>query len=225
MSLATCRIYTTHDNNSTYFSIRQQIIATVVSALTNVLNTVVDPHAARLEPYYDRIHIFGHSLGSTIAMDALIRLRQMLEEGSAADQQWRRIRSFTTFGTALEKTRFFFDVRQPTISAAADQWENDAYGALFTDEVQALQAPDNQAGIYWSNLWYFRDIVANAIVSYESDVQAGPSAMQFAWRGTVQPRPICKNYQLPHNRPRLSWVHSDYLSDPLFWQNVGPVVT
>ena len=42
------------------------------------------------------------------------------------------MRSLTTFGTALEKTRFLLDVRNPTVSAAQQQWQNDSYGRFFT---------------------------------------------------------------------------------------------
>lgn len=153
-------------------------------------------------------------------MDVLIMLRQMVQEGIVSKEQWERVRSFTTFGTSLEKTRFFFDVRHPTVSAAQDQWKNDVYGRFFTKSISTLQLPDNTQGIYWSNLWYFRDIVANEIVSYCSDVAIGNS---FMWRNS--PRVICENYNLPHDRPRFAWVHSDYLNDPLFWEKVAPIIS
>ena len=152
-------------------------------------------------------------------MDVLISARQMVQEGLVDEQQWKRIRSFTTFGTALEKTRFFFDVRQPTISAAQDQWKNDVYGRFFTRDFSTLREPDNTKGIFWSNIWYLRDIVANAIVSYASDVKVGTS---FRWQDS--PREICQNYELPHERPRFAWIHSDYLNDPMFWEKVALVI-
>ncbi|HYL26712.1 MAG TPA: hypothetical protein VEW74_02695 [Candidatus Nitrosotalea sp.] len=213
-ALGDVQIYTTHDANSTFHSIREEIISTVVSALRCVLTAVDDSGAG----YYDAIHIFGHSLGSTVGMDVLIRLRQMIEEDVLAMAQWNKIRSFTTFGTALEKTRFFFDVRQPTLNAAQDQWADDVYGRFFTDKSKVLDDPNNDAGIYWSNYWYFRDIVANEIKSYQSKVQIGT----FNWSGKTCK--ICQNFLLPNNRGRLAWVHSDYLADTLFWMSAGPVL-
>lgn len=223
--LGDVEVYTTHDANSSYYKVRGEIIATVTSALKGVLNAVAEPGvpeeqpASRQEPYYGAVHILGHSLGSTIGMDALILLRQLIEEGSPADRQWKRIRSFTTFGTALEKTRFFFDVRQPSLNAAQDQWGNDVYGGFFTKELTALNGSTNAEGIYWSNHWYFRDVVSNAIVSYKSDCNVGSFQFKSASRA------ICENYQIPHRRFLFAWVHSDYLADPSFWQHVGPVVT
>ena len=217
--LGDVQIYTTHDQNSSYYSIRDQIVHTVSDALIGILRTTEAGENEELAPYYDAIHIFGHSLGSTVAMDVLIRLRQLLQEGTLADDQWKRIRTLTTFGTALEKTRFLFDVRHPTINAAQDQWENDVYGRFFTDNRAVLGHADNSQGIYWQNLWYFRDIVANGIVSYKSDVPLGSS---FTW--TRVEREICDDTQLERPRWRFAWVHSDYLQDPMFWERVLPVV-
>jgi hypothetical protein len=218
--LGDIQIYTTHDDNSTFHAIRTKIIETVSSSLLGVLRAVPQDATPNAPPYYSSVHIFGHSLGSTIGMDVLINLRQMVQEGLLSPAQWSRMRSFTTFGTALEKTRFFFDVRQPSINAAQDQWENDVYGRFFTDSISTLSLSDNRDGIYWSNVWYLRDIVANAIVSYRSDVPAG--AQSFEW--TSASRQICTNYEVPHERPRFAWVHSDYLNDPLFWEKAAPVV-
>jgi len=224
--LGDVQIYTTHDQNSAFYGIRQAIIAAVAAALKGVLNIPApltaadDTSATNRDPYYDRIHILGHSLGSTIAMDVLILLRQLIQEDSLADRQWKRIRSLTTFGTALEKTRFFFDVRQPTLNAAQDQWEDDAYGRFFTKDTATLRDHTNKAGIYWSNYWYYHDIVANKIVSYKSDVHVGGD---FLW--ARNPRKICRNFLLKNERPWYIWVHSDYLADPHFWARTGSILT
>lgn len=224
--LGDVQIYTTHDQNSAFYGIRQLIIASVGLALKGVLSVAerVTPadesFVEEPKPYYERIHILGHSLGSTVAMDVLILLRQLIQEQTLPDRQWQRIRSFTTFGTALEKTRFFFDVRQPTLNAAQDQWGNDVYGRYFTDKIAALALPTNAGGIYWSNYWYQHDIVANAIESYKSSVEVGDD---FVYDTST--RRICHNVPIPHRRPPWAWVHSDYLADEHFWVKVGPILT
>ena len=212
--LGDIQIYTTHDANSAYYAIRQQIIGAVTDALLGVLQS---------QPTYDAVHIFGHSLGSTIALDVVIALEKMIKERQLSQEQWERVRSFTTFGTALEKTKFFFDVRQPTISASQDQWQNDVYGSLFTCDADKWRRAGSWRAIFWTNLWYFRDAVANGIVSYQSDVEAG--AGDFSWKEDAGPHDICADYQLTHRRPITAWVHSDYLTDPLFWEVVAPIVT
>jgi hypothetical protein len=218
--LGDVQVYCTHDANSAFFSIRQQIIEAVTKAALGALKAV--DRAGGERPLYEKIHVAGHSLGSTVALDVLIRVRQFVEEGSVAPDEWARIRSFTTFGTALEKTRFLLDVRNPTVSAAQQQWKNDTYGRFFTLERSALAGAGNADGIFWSNHWYFNDIVSNGIVSYRSDVYPGPS---FAWAAATSDHAICEDNQIANARPLWEFVHGDYIGDPLFWNSVGPVFT
>ncbi len=223
--LGDVQVYCTHDSNSSFYAVRQQIIDAVTKAILGALNAVA-PKATEADgdvPLYEKIHVAGHSLGTTVGLDVLIRLRQLVEEGSVDKADWLRIRSFTTFGTALEKTRFLLDVRNPTVSAAQQQWKNDTYGRFFTDHRDALAHADNERGIFWSNHWYFHDIVANEIVSYQSDVEPGES---FAsWALAPHEHDICENNAIAHPKPFWAFVHSDYLGDPLFWENAGPVFT
>jgi hypothetical protein len=237
--LGDVQIYTTHDSNSTFYAIRQQIIAIVTSALLGAVNAVDmkldadgEPVVNRDDkgnvipdpPLYRNIHVAGHSLGSTIAMDVLLRIRQLSYEGAVSEEAWGRVRSLTTFGTALEKTRFLLDVRNPTVSASQQQWQNDAYGRFFTRKRSTLRYPDNTNGIFWANHWYAHDIVANAIVSYKSVVK--PGTMSFGWtHQSHHEHAICRNDLIPHPRWFGAFVHGDYLGDPLFWQGAGPVLT
>jgi pimeloyl-ACP methyl ester carboxylesterase len=223
--LGDIQVYTTHDCNAEFYAIRDAILTTVTSALLGPLNAV-NPHKSAVhakECLYKSIHVIGHSLGSTIALDVLIRLRQLVQEAAVDRDAWGRVRSLTTFGTSLEKTRFFFDVRQPTVSAAEDQWANDIYGRFFSMDRRVLRTADNTKGVYWSNHWYLRDIVANRIVSYWSDVHAG--AKDSTFRPGQLAHPICRNYKMRPNKPFYAWVHSEYLADPVFWRHFGPVVT
>jgi hypothetical protein len=223
--LGDVQVYCTHDCNSSFYAVRQQIIDAVTKALLGALNAVDAkvPGANADAPLYEKIHVAGHSLGTTVSLDVLLRLRQMVEESAVDEADWNRVRSFTTFGTALEKTRFLLDVRNPTVSAAQHQWQNDSYGRFFTDRRATLAAPDNTHGIFWSNHWYFHDIVSNEIVSYTSDVEAGePFA---SWTAAQHDHAICENNRIAHPKPFWAFVHSDYIGDPLFWKNVGPVFT
>jgi hypothetical protein len=36
---------------------------------------------------------------------------------------------------------------------------------------------------------------------------------------------ICEDNQIAHQRPPWAFVHGDYLGDPLFWANAGPIFT
>lgn len=210
--LGDIQVYTTHDTTAEFYAIRAAIIAAVAEALLGALEAV----GPNRQPLYEKVHVLGHSLGATIALDTLIQLRHLVEERAIPEKTWNRLRSFTTFGSALEKTKFFFDVRHPTVSAAQDQWANDVYGRFFSCKPAVLSA--NPSGVlYWSNRWYFTDIVANEIISYESEVPAGARSFRF----TGASEKICENFKIPHGG---LWVHNDYLADPLFWLDVGPVL-
>jgi hypothetical protein len=210
--LGDLQIYTTRDTNAEFFAIRNQIIDAVSRSLLGVLKCR-DGAGASL---YETIHVAGHSLGSSIGLDVLMRVRMLVEEGSVTADEFSAIRSFVTFGTALEKTKFFFDVARPTMSAAHDQWDADVFGRFF-------DAKPGGPAIYWRNIWYERDIVANEISTYKSDVQAG--ATDFTWQSDSPPRLICDNAKLQNKAPFWAFIHGDYIGDPLFWQIAGPIVT
>ena len=86
-------------------------------------------------------------------MDALLNIHEMYSEGGLTEEQWLRLRALVTFGPALEKTKFFFDVKRPTVSASADHWRSDVYGKLFTKDFAILSANERtrDSGIFWAN--------------------------------------------------------------------------
>jgi pimeloyl-ACP methyl ester carboxylesterase/preprotein translocase subunit SecG len=202
-------VYSDHDTTSANYAVRCAIIETVAEALERVL-TVAEP--------YDAVHILGHSLGSTIGLDTLLRVRQSVERGAIHPRQWNAIRTFTTFGSALEKTKFFFDVRNPTLSAAQDQWAGDVYGPFFTANVS--DARNTNQVLYWQNFLYWNDIVANRLVSFVSDVAAGSKIGQPA-PASQKNRRVVENFSLKPNGWITRFVHGDYLGDPNFWLQVG----
>jgi ABC-type antimicrobial peptide transport system permease subunit len=57
------QIYCTHDENATFYALRRQILELVE-------RTIVETIKAE----YDRVYVFAHSLGSTIGLDALMRI-------------------------------------------------------------------------------------------------------------------------------------------------------
>jgi hypothetical protein len=214
-TLGDIQIYTTQDENARFYGFRREIIQTVGNVTLRVLKSKESNGA----PTYDKIILVGHSLGTTVLMDVIVALHDLVESDGLAVEDWRRIRAFVTFGTALEKTRFFFDVRDPNLSNTVRQYRRDVYGHLFTSDAMALNGPCplppvKPSGIFWANYWYFSDVVANAIVSYASQRDPGEDLMQ----PTVAPEhAICVNAQLPS--PRTLWPHSNYLKDPAFWHS------
>jgi pimeloyl-ACP methyl ester carboxylesterase len=221
---ADIEIYTTRNENSQFFAAREAILALVTQTIVTTCTSKDSDGRG-----YDRIFVLGHSLGSTICLDALVRFYNLCQQEPALQPAFARIAGFVTFGSPLEKTKFFFDAVNPSPSAALDQWNNDAYGSLFTGDERAL---DGEAkGILWSNYWYFADAIANEIESYRSFVPAGASlasahSLRASAGGDVPGgkarigRLICRN-ERGHRGLRLPSVlpHGDYLTDPWFWHS------
>lgn len=223
------QIYTTHDENSEYFALRNAMLDLV----TKTIGEVTSVAAADGKKPYNRVHVLAHSLGSTIAMDALIRLYDLKEQGAYGEEDFARIRSFVTFGSPLEKTKYFFDIANPSQSLSFVQWRNDSYGVLFSDNRDALRYPNGAGeGIFWMNFWYFLDPVANQIDSYRSFLVPGDkladasrirASIETAAKGATHVavgRQICLNERHPGiiNPFVLRFIpHGDYLGDPWFW--------
>lgn len=222
------QIYCTRDENSAFFALREQILALVAKTIEYVIGT--EP----LRTPYDRVYVFAHSLGSTIAMDALMRLYNAQKAGTLGHDSWPRIRAFITFGTSLEKTNYFFRAASPTQSVEYEEWQDALYGPIFTDDDAVLRNPSASA-IYWLNCWYFSDLVCDAICSYKTYASAGDSPAEAlrARRGALAATNAGKKTErvVAHNRGRFGnfapwrlhfFTHGDYLQDQLwFWAGEG----
>jgi hypothetical protein len=217
--LGDVQIYTTTDENSQYFDLRERIRSEAESVLLQVI--------ARSEnglPYYDSIVVAGHSLGSTIGLDALLRVHEIHEASQRAvsDADWGRIRAFITFGTALEKTKFFFAARRVSLSALRERWNAKLDGHLFTDDPAVLDTNNAKSanapcGIFWLNLWYPTDIISNAIESYRS------FELPRVWGNrTVSDHPVCLNQRLTIPFWHNPFPHGAYLDDERFWGALPP---
>jgi len=218
------QVYMTRDQNASLFAAREQVMTLFIDALESTIRTPLDG------PAYDRVYVLAHSLGSTIAMDGMLHLFNLSREGNILDHDFKRLRGFVSFGTSLEKTKYFFEAMHPTFSARYDEWRSDLYGALFTADRGSLQGSVASNGIYWLNCWYFSDIIADSIASYRSFVLPGepPSAAQ-RHRMAIREEARRSGRRfigrlVAENRQRFGrwfpWrpiTHEDYLDDGWFW--------
>jgi hypothetical protein len=226
------QIYTTRDENSEFFTLRKQILELV----TRNLLTLIDSGNGKTA--YEHVYILAHSLGSTIAMDAILHLHTLSRETVIAPADLARIRGFVTFGTALEKTKYFFNAWSPTLSQQFQEWRDDLYGVLFTADHDVLTKPNDQGnGIYWLNCWNFSDFVSDRICSYRSVVRPGEALSNGPVR-RAQLRQLSKHHKVAFagrlvakNRwrfgPFAPWAlhfvtHSDYVNDDWFWHDHDP---
>lgn len=222
------QIYTTRDeNDSRFYTLRDKILDVAVDAITRAISPQLNGGRR-----YDRVIVLAHSLGATIAMDALSRLYQLSLQGAVTHDEFARIRAFITLGSSLEKTRYFFDVSGITPTASFEYWRNEAYGAMFCKDEAVLDKP-NGHGIFWTNYWYFQDPLCNEIRSFRSYLEPGEALEsaralreeredEAAYQQDGRGRLLCRNERgrmdMALTRPLL---HSVYLYDPWVWRSSG----
>lgn len=95
-------IYTTMDEKTSRFKLRQQILGECQTLVESVLD--YGDGQAR----YDNVIIAGHSLGSVIAFDTLNRLNIEANTTPGFDQRLEKLTGLITFGSPLDKVAFFF---------------------------------------------------------------------------------------------------------------------
>lgn len=190
------QIYTTRDeNDARFFGLRDAIMDTAVTAIMRAVSPRLNGGQA-----YDRVVVIAHSLGTTIATDALTRLKQACEQGALSAEEFGRVRAFIMLGSSLEKTRYFFDVAGKAASVSSEAWHGGAYEQIFDDN-PALIGGSHAEKIFWANYWYFQDPICNEVQTYAD---------------------VCRN-ERGHRfiTPWHPMLHSDYLDDPWFWLSEG----
>jgi pimeloyl-ACP methyl ester carboxylesterase len=186
------QIYTTRDeNNARFYGLRDAIMDTAVTA---IMRAVTPERNGGYD--YDRVIVLSHSLGGTIATDAITRLKQACEQGALDADRFARVRAFAMLGSSLEKTRYFFNVAGTTPSVSYEEWRGTAFEKIFTHE-EAVLAKKPGSKIFWVNYWYFQDPICNEIRSYKD---------------------VCCNERGSRHLSLLHpLIHSDYLDDPWVW--------
>jgi hypothetical protein len=192
------QIYMTRDEAAPFFRIRETVTALFMESLLAALQRSRDGIR------YDRVYVVAHSLGSTIAMDGILRIFDLSRTEADLAQAFERIRGFVSFGTALEKTKYFFDATRESFSQRYGEWQDDLYGPVFTADRRSLER-DRAHAIFWLNCCYFSDIISDAIASFRS-----------VNRLVARNRQRFGNFALWH-----PITHEDYLFDPWFWLPKG----
>jgi pimeloyl-ACP methyl ester carboxylesterase len=225
------QVYTNRDELSTHFVAREGVL----TAAEQVFETV-DRRG------YEGVVVVGHSLGSVVALDALERL-------DARDSDiLSRVDAIVTFGTALEKVKYFFSRESDSYSAMAVRRLKERERAIaeaggiedirqsvaVAQSLQTLERAVDLAGgkrRAWVNLWYANDVVANPITSFGSENRKPPV---LGWRRKVSVDVdrllLDSREQLLVNAAlgwrlfppwKIFWPHSDYWTDDRVLEVIG----
>lgn len=188
-SLGDVQVYAERDENGEHYEARERVLQEAEDAFALI--------AAR---GYEHIIVIGHSLGSVIAFTALDRLGRRIPE------LLPRIDAFITFGSALEKVRYFFERRKEADRRAEDR---------LIEPAQRIAK-----GKVWLNLWYANDVVANPITTFDYE-QSSHKDYQYKelpelpvlLREATDHLVININYGYPISRLPIVWTHSRYWGD------------
>jgi len=111
-------------------------------------------------PFYSRIVMAGHSLGSVIAYDTLNRL--LLEDSWLRQPDvLTRTAALVTFGSPLDKTAFIFRSQKPV--------EAEVREALAAGVQPLIAEPGYRQAIKWFNLWSAQDWISGHLRYYDEN--------------------------------------------------------
>lgn len=190
-------IYTTMDEKSRHYALRQQILAESETLLDELLR----------DKDNDRVIIAGHSLGSVIAYDTLNRLNLKANALGDMESMLGKLGGLITFGSPLDKIAFFF--REHTTRQQAVRRQ--ILGFLHSFKAQQLDATPNDPEMKtrivakldwlpWVNYYDERDPISGHLDFY-----------------TI---PDQDNVELEMGAP-WGYAHIKYWSDKNFYRDIG----
>ncbi len=174
-------LYTTTDQKSRYYAVRQRILGGGVEKVRQLL-TQTQPVE------YRRIILVGHSLGSVIAYDIINRINHDLNVGSIkwadgkeAPPEYlaEKLKGLVTFGSPLDKIAFFLRSRAKEAEHLKRQLQANFHSFRAKHWDPRYQPPPQLAlqdgilpyldDIVWFNFWNPKDPIAGALDFYLVD--------------------------------------------------------
>jgi hypothetical protein len=174
-------LYVNADARAESYQIRTTILREATAALKRLLQ----------DPEYERVIVFGHSLGSVIAYDAVTELLDATlatpTPGAPAPLtavELQRLRGIVTFGSPLDKVLYFFREQVRAEQAVRAQilgrlhnfrrkssgrdygWLEFAPGTVPA----TMPLPGLSPGLVWLNVWAPLDPVSGPLRFYQVDV-------------------------------------------------------
>jgi hypothetical protein len=185
--------YSAINENERLSAVHDSIIQKTADDMMSVLLLRRDKDAQECEKRYDEVWVFGHSLGASVAYEALLLLYRNTRQGGLDPTLYQKIRGFITYGSAIEKIENYLVDRD-----ARRGYVNTGIRGYAKNMFRTACVPEDERAL-WLNFWFRRDVIASSM----SDEQ---------FRG------VCTPIELPN--PRLFWSHGDYEKDPNFWEPI-----
>ncbi|MFH1691965.1 MAG: hypothetical protein ABIC68_05310 [Candidatus Omnitrophota bacterium] len=153
-------LYTSSDQKSKFFPVRQKILDEAVKKVTYILKDMD----------YDEIVLVGHSLGTVIAYDVLDRLNKQMNVDAELCQYAPRLKGLVTFGSPLDKIAFFFDEKinkksQSIRYAIVSQLHGFKRVVVDSEALENGVKPCFEH-VKWLNFWTKGDPVCDSLSAY-----------------------------------------------------------
>ncbi len=184
---------------------RKRILDTAVATLRHVL----------MDKMCDRVTVVAHSLGTVVALDAILRIRGMnrADHPSGDDTvvmcgppALRLIHHFITSGSPIDKVSYFFTAfrsKTPGLETLVDELRGDIGSVPFS-------LPGRQPHVHWVNFWDLGDVISGSLET------VAPALVRDQRVDNVR----IASYRMPD--PASS--HGAYFSDPLYVSTLYDVV-
>lgn len=148
-------LWTTYEETDERYRRRTAILRTAVEALDAALG----------DPACQRILVIGHSLGSSIALDALLDVGRRVRSGAAAPEtpaalgKIDKIDTLISLGSPVDKVHHFFE-SSPDGTARYRRTVEQVRGDLGTEP---FTRADGSTRIRWVNVWDRGDVISGSI--------------------------------------------------------------
>lgn len=146
--------FVTYQETEPRYERRRKILDSAVETLKHVLD----------DTRCDRVVVAAHSLGSAIALDALLELRGYNLAFHSSDPQrgplrLRKLQHFITFGSPIDKINYFFAVHR------SRYWTFDSLIETLRGDIGEVpfSRTGRQPWIHWINFWDRGDPISGSI--------------------------------------------------------------
>ena len=197
--LADVMFWTTHEEKDSRFVKRTEVVDAAEGMLLHVLR----------DSRCKRIVVIGHSLGTAIAYNALLRIgrRELAQKHTADDQiNWNldRISHFVTLGSPIDIIHYLFDLHQSRYHRF-NRVQERLQGRISDPPFQI----DNLPNTNWINIWDDGDPISSRLYSPRHGIPNDANILDVLSRSSVWPNPLAAhlNYLLSETAMRvIFWV-------------------
>ena len=157
-----------------------------------------------------RLAVMGHSLGSAIAYDALIRLgrrlaaRQCLSERLGEEVRLRKISHLITIGSPIDRIHYFFDLTE-----SAYHRYNRIQDRFLGSTASMPFRYGNDKGVQWINMWDDVDPISSQLYSPRHSLPNEKDIMNVHCASSFRPDPFSahiKYFYIPVVMQVIFWT-------------------